>query len=156
MINIIKKLFAKSETNRLQVTKSGAAADRSLQLAIAMLLLDMSGRDEDYAPEEVGTILRTLVAEFESGKEAMLEIINDADRERKKKENVNQGVRLLNDSYNDSQKITIISLLWKVLIADGKVDKSESRYLEQIKNRLHLTEAQIEAGKLQARKSPVG
>ena len=75
---------------------------------------------------------------------------------RKKKENVNQGVRLLNDSYKEKKKITIISLLWKVLIADGKVDKSESRYLEQIKNRLHLTEAQIEAGKLQARKSPVG
>lgn len=153
MINIFGKIFGKSEVAVLHQTKAGAPADRQLSVAVAMLLLEMSGRDEDYAPQEVGTILRALANEYKVDKDPMLEIVSEADRERKVKEKVNQAVRLINDSYNDSQKITIISLLWKVLISDGKIEKSESNYIEQIRNRFHLTDSQIEQGKRQALQS---
>ncbi len=150
MISFLKGLFSKPEVLSLRVTKTGAAVGRDLQIGVAAVLLELSGRDDDYAPEEVGTILRTLTAQFEIEKEAMLEIVTLADRDRKNKEQLSECIRNINDSYNDSQKITILSLLWQVLIADGKVDKAESRYIEQMRNRLRLTEAQLEQGKLQA------
>ncbi len=105
-----------------------------------VLMLEMAGADEDYDPEEVKTCFRTLEKSFAISDTKALEILEEAETIRADREKVSEMFEFLNSNLNEDQKALILSLVWKIVVADQKIDKHEMRLANQIRVRLQLSE----------------
>ena len=139
MLGKIKEFFKGAET--LEVDKNGQPSDREIQIACAVLLLEMAGADNDYSPAEVEMCLTSIQQQFKLSREAATEPLEIADGLRKQNNKVDEFVKIINENYNDKQRTRILAMVWKVVIADGAVEKFELRFATQMKFRLKLDDA---------------
>lgn len=136
MLRKIKEFF-KGEAS-LEVSKTGQPTDREVQIACAVLLLEMAGADNDYSPAEVEMTLSSMQQQFKFTHEVATELLEIADGLRKQHDKIDQFVKLVDDNYNDKQRELILAMVWKVVIADGTVENFEQRFATQMKFRLKL------------------
>jgi uncharacterized tellurite resistance protein B-like protein len=123
---------------------------RDLQIATALLLLEMSGQDGDYAPEEVDAMIKSMKNEFNMNQAQALEIMEAADSLRNQTEKIDDFVKVINENFKPKQRQTVLTMVWRVILADGIIDKFETRFATQLKFRLQLTDAQAEQAKATA------
>lgn len=142
MLGRLLGLF-RSETT-LRTDKAGAPASRELQRAIAVLLLEMAGRDEDYAPSEVEGIFIALEKHFGFQRNDTITLVEEADAARKENPKIDPFVALINDAYNEQQRILLLGIIWRIVMADGSIEKFEQRFATQMQFRLRLSEQQSE------------
>lgn len=132
----------------LQVSASGEPTNRDIQIATAVLLLETAGKDDDYAPEEVNMIFTALERQFKLSTEDAQEVLEIADSSRQQKGQIDEFVQVVNQSFSPAQRQLIFALAWRVVLADGQIDKFEQRFSTQLKSRLQLTDEDV----LKARK----
>ncbi len=108
--------------------------------ATGVLMLEMAGADNDYDPEEVKICFRTLEKSFGLSDTNALSILEEAENIRADKEKVSEMFEFLNSSLDEDQKAMILSLVWKIVVADQKIDQHEMRLANQIRVRLQLSE----------------
>jgi uncharacterized tellurite resistance protein B-like protein len=145
MLTEIKELY--KNASGLKETVNGNVPEDKIILAIAVLMLEMAGADNDFAPEEVKTCFRNLENLFGLTDTQALEILENAEKIRSDKEQVNNLVLALNENFTEDQRCLILALVWKVVIADTKIEKPEMRYANQLRVRLQLSEEQNEAAR---------
>ena len=138
MFNKIKEYFEGEAS--LQVDKSGKVTDEDMQIATGLLLLEMAGKDEDFAPEEVQAIFRAMESEFDLKDTEVMALLEDAEQIRKEKGKIDEIVTSINNNFDTKQKQIVLSMIWRVVMADGNIDKFESRFATQMRFRLQLTE----------------
>jgi uncharacterized tellurite resistance protein B-like protein len=148
MLNKIKN-FLEGET-QLDKTRDGDEVDRELMVAIGVLMLQMAGADNDFAPEEVQSCFRSLEKQFGLSDADAMKILEEADSCRDDKEKVSQLIDALNQKYNEGQRQLILALIWKVVVADEKIEKYELRIANQVRVRLQLSEEQAEEARQMA------
>lgn len=124
--------------------------EKNLVLALGVLMLEMAGADNDYAPEEVKTCFRNLEKIFLLSDTEALDILEKAEGIRTDKEKVSELIESINKSFSSEQKVLILSLIWKVVVADQKIEKNELRYANQLRVRLQLTEDEGEEARKMA------
>lgn len=130
--------FFKGEVDHLLEVEGGEPTPEELRVAVAIILLEMAGRDGDYAPEEVRTIFTTMELQFQMSTEETHSLLNMAENLRSNKERVNEFMGTIRKKFGVKQRELIMAMAWNVVIADGEVEESEERFLEQIRNRLAL------------------
>jgi uncharacterized tellurite resistance protein B-like protein len=147
MLGKIKDLF----TKKISLYEcNGQRISKEMLTAISVILLEMSGRDDDYAPEEVLTIISSLRDYFLVEESEAKQLIEKADKLRKTEEKLDGFVKTINDNYTVKQRQLLLSLLWKIVITDGVIDKFEKRFAEEMRNRLLLSEAQADQARATA------
>ena len=144
MFSKLKEFF---QGDKLQIDPASGASERDIQLATAVLLLEMAGSDDDYAPEEVQTVFAVMQQRFKLDENSVMELLELADSMRGGKERVAEFVNALNQHMSPKQRLQVLSMIWNVVYADGKVDKFEQRYAAQLKSRLQLDDEQAEQAK---------
>lgn len=142
MLNKLLGLF--KESVDLQKDVSGKPAGEDLQIAAAILFLETAGRDADYAPEEVREIFQAIEVMFGVPESSAMKILEAADRTRQEVKKIDQFVTLINQSFSEKQRMLLMAFIWKVVLADGKIEKDEERYTVQLKNRLRLSDEQAD------------
>jgi uncharacterized tellurite resistance protein B-like protein len=60
--------------------------------------------------------------------------------ERSKLQNIDEFVNRINESYNDVQKELLLALIWRIVLADDKVEDKERKLVVQMRYRFKLTE----------------
>ncbi len=145
MFNKIKDYFEKDLP--LDVDESGDPTDKDVKLATAVLLLEMAGSDNDYAPEETRTIAKTMCNQFNIEDSEILSLLTEADALRNKEQKIDSFVEAINNSFHVSQKRKVMAMIWKVVVADKEIDKFEERFTTQMKFRLKLTDEDVEEAK---------
>ena len=153
MFNKLKEYF--SGEGDLTVDKQGAPTARELKVAAGVILLHVAGADDDYAPEEVHATFRSLEKAFDTDEDAVYGLLQEADKLRECKDKIDGFIDIINENFDDSQKKTLFGMLWQVVIADGKVDKFEKRYANQIQARLKLSDELVAQAKKETEKKPV-
>ena len=152
MFNRVKEFFQGEAT--LQVDDEGNATDQDLHVATGVLLLEMAGTDSDYAPEETKAIFAAMESQFGLSKEETLELLKIADSLREqfetRKERVTEFVKAINENFDSRQRQIVLAMIWKVVAADGKLDKFEERFATQMKFRLQLSDEEAEKAKQMA------
>ncbi len=146
MFKKLKDFFRGS--SKLVVDRSGQPTNEDLQIATGILLLQMAGADEDYAPEEVAIVYQTIGRAFKLDDETAGRILEIADAARGNSEKVTEYFKSLSQHFTTSQRQQIFAMAWKVIVADGQIAKFEQRYAEQVKARLQLTNEEAEKAKL--------
>lgn len=117
---------------------------QDLELAVGAVLLEASGRDHDYAPEEVETIFKLMKRELGLQDAELTDILEVADVMRRDKHKVDEYFKSLVTVFSASEREVILEMVRKVILADGRIDTSEDRYFKQVTARLQLSEEQAE------------
>lgn len=132
----------------LKVDASGNPTDSDVILAAGVLLLEMAGTDNDYAPEEVKAIFDSIQEEFGITERAEIHaLLEEAQELRREKEKIDEFVAEINIHFKSKQRVRLLSMVWRVVLADGSVDKFEARFAKQLQHRLKLTDEEMAQAK---------
>lgn len=144
MFGKIKEFFAGQEAleTTLEKDKSGSATDRDLHIAAAVLLVEMASSDQEIAPQEGQAVVAAMSQEFGIGQSEVPELVEIAIASRQEKGRIDEFVKCINDNFNETQRQRVLAMLWKVIIADGTIDKYEQRLATQMKFRFKLSDEQ--------------
>lgn len=141
MLKQIKE-FLRGDTS-LDINSPDVAAQREASVATAVLLLEMAGTDSDYAPEETRAIFQIMKHEFHLEENAVLELLEIADTARHQAGKIDEFVKLVNTNFSSDQRVRILAMAYRVILADKKLEKTELRFLTQLKFRLQLSDEQM-------------
>ena len=116
-----------------------AGADNRLELAAAVLMVEISLADSAVDDAELVVIKTALVNHFNIAATQADELIDLAQREVDLAVSLHEFTRMLNDNLDASEKIRIIESLWKVAFADAVLDKYEEYYIRKIADLLYIS-----------------
>lgn len=150
MLDVVKKFFQKDDVVDKTEIKKEDSAER-IQVATCALLLEVANSDDEFSDIEEENIIQILKRDFGLSDEYAKELIQLSDRERKESIDLWQFTHLINEHYSPEEKIKIIEMVWKVIYADGKLDKYEDHLAHKLSNLLQLTHEQLIDAKLKVR-----
>ena len=146
MIDKLKNFFNKNMS--AEGSEPGAANDRRLQVAASALLVEMAKVDDEFSEEENERIISLLKKEFSLTDEVAQELVEMAELELKASVDLWQFTSLINTTYSPDEKIKLIELVWRVIYADGKLDKHEDYLVKKIAHLLNLRHREMIDAKL--------
>ena len=119
--------------------QTGAAVDNRVELAAAVLMIEISLADSSIDDHELAVIKQALVDRFNIAVAQVDELIDLARREVDHAVSLHDFTRMLNDNLDASEKIQVIELLWQVAFADAVLDKYEEYYIRKIADLLYIS-----------------
>jgi uncharacterized tellurite resistance protein B-like protein len=146
LIDSIKDFFNKKISG--EALETGPETDKRIQVAASALLVEMARIDNEFSEEEGERIISLLKKEFGLTDEVTLELVEMAELELKAAVDIWQFTSLINSSYTPAEKIRLIELVWRVVYADGKLDKHEDYLVKKIANLLNLRHQEMIDAKL--------
>tara|TARA_B100001971_G_scaffold9770_1_gene8001 strand:- start:346 stop:792 length:447 start_codon:yes stop_codon:yes gene_type:complete len=146
MIGRIKTFFThRSSTGDLVGEKD------VVPLAVCALMMEMAHADGEFSDEELGHIIDILKDEYHISVKEMDELIALADDERKEAIDLWQFSRQIRDNCSREEQRKILTLLWKVVYADGHLDKHEDYLMHKLANVFDLTHKELIGAKIAAK-----
>ena len=125
---------------------STAAAEEKgndkLQIATCALLLEMAYADRSLDPGEEELLRAHLQRHFHLDAEALESLIADARQARRESADLFQFAREINAVCNLEEKLAIMETLWRIVYADGVLDKYEDALARQLATLLRLSPRQ--------------
>jgi uncharacterized tellurite resistance protein B-like protein len=128
--------------------RRGRLSEEDLPLATAALLVEMSRADHDAAEEERALILQSVQGHFGLPVEEAEQLLQDAEREADAAVSLHDYTRLLNEALEPAQKSRLLTLLWQVAQADGRVDKYEEYLVRKVADLLYVPHGEFIRTKL--------
>ena len=125
--------------------------EHTLQLATAVLLIEVMKSDNNYANVEQETILKILKQRF---------LLTDAqvaqltERGKKTADSANdfyQFTSLINRELGRTERIRILEYMWQVAYADHKISADENHLMRKMGDLLHISHADYIAAKMRAK-----
>jgi uncharacterized tellurite resistance protein B-like protein len=138
--------FLKSKA-LLLVDASGKAVQRDLQVSTAVLLMQMANIEGSFDFGDVTTLVGSLCSQFGLTEVEAGEVMEVADFLRREKGTVDDFVKLINERFERTQKITILGMLWKLMLADGLVTKLEAAFAVEVCQKLELGAEDVQQAK---------
>jgi len=153
MLDKIKRFFDEKllPSDRNDYSDNNA---RSLQFAMAALLLELSRADFDADDQERDLIMSLLRDTFALDEADLLELLELAGAASDEANDVFQFTQLVNQHYSHDDKIHLVEQLWRVAFADGRLDKYEEQFIRKLSGLLHVAHSDFIKAKLRARQTP--
>lgn len=145
MINKIKAFFAK---NVIETDDSSLSGE---QLATAALLIEVMVIDGNLGEDELASISNTLAEMLELSTEQVDELILLSRDEVAEATSLYQFTREINAHYDHDKKINLMTAMWRVAFADGRLDKHEEGIIRRVADLLHIRHSEYIKCKLTAR-----
>jgi uncharacterized tellurite resistance protein B-like protein len=150
MADFLKRVFANKREQHAGDQPRGidAAREEDLRTATCALFLEIANIDEEFTDEERDSILKIIQSEYGLSEERALELARRAMRELEESIDLWGFTTLINDNYTLDEKLRVVELLWRVVYADGKLEKHEDYLVHKVAQLLRLTHKQLIAAKL--------
>ena len=124
-------------------------------VATAGLFLEMVYADFEIHPDEEKQLTDALSNLFDLTQEEINQLLNKAKQNRDQRQDIWQFASLLKDHLERDQRLQILTNLWRIVFADGRVDKYEDALMRKITNLLGLDHSEMIETKLRV-KNEVG
>lgn len=150
MIDLMKKMLGiQPEGNRPVDEKP---PQHRLHIATCALLMEIAHIDGTFSEDESRRIVSALKDGYGLEDSEIEEIMHTADQEVKKSIDLWRFTSLINQNYSADEKIRIVEMIWKVIYADGSLDKYEDYLAHNLADLLYLDHSQLIEAKLKAKK----
>ena len=151
MLNPLKNLL----THFFMPDSAGGAMDdaRSLQLATAVLLVEVMRADASFNPQERAATVAALRTQFTLTDDEMTRLLAQAEQTAQSANDYFAFTSAMNDRYTQAQKIMVVELMWKVAYADGDLDANENHIISKVAGLLYVTHGEYIAAKLYAKEA---
>ena len=123
----------------------------TLQLAVAVLLIEVMQSDAECAFEEQATILNILKQRFHLSDADVAQLTERGQQTSKSANDLHQFTSLINHELELPDKVRIIEYLWQVVYADGKISAHESHLMRRLVDLLHISHGDNIAAKMRAK-----
>lgn len=127
--------------------KEGGGHER-VHVATAALLLEMAHTDEEFHEMEAVLIQDLLRQRFELSEESIAELMQVAQQERKESLDLFQFARDINGNFSPQEKQELMETLWRIIYADGVLDKYEDYLVRKLATLLRLSHREMIEAKL--------
>lgn len=136
----------------LEVDKSGKPVSNELTLGTILALLNMAEADNRFADDEFRSIVASLNREFDLTDEEAGHLIEIAAVLKQDKQKSRELLDSVKHAFSFEQKEIVLSMLWKLVLADGLVEEFEASYAAKIREELGLSLEQGVRARIQAEK----
>jgi uncharacterized tellurite resistance protein B-like protein len=143
---MIKRLFIQIRTSiSAEVTTDSDVANRedALRLATAVLMVDVARADYVFEESEFLRVLELIEIHFKLTPEQSAELVNAAGSKADDMVSLYEFTQILHKHLDESEKAHIISLLWQVAYADGRLDKYEDSLVLKISDLLYVSRGRV-------------
>ena len=123
----------------------------TLQLATAVLLIEVMRSDAESTEEEQATVLKILKERFQLSDEQVAQLSERGQQTAKDANDFYQFTSLINKELVMSEKIPLIEYMWQVAYADGKISPHEEHILRKIAGLLYVSHANYITAKMRAK-----
>ena len=149
---MIKSLKAYLDNFLQESSEDNISPQNKIELATAVLMIEISLADEKTGDEEYKIIKKILLEQFHSDKIKINELILLAEDEVDHAISLHEFAETINKQLSAIDKVNIIKNLWRVAYADAYVHKYEEYYIRKIADLLHVSHADYIKTKLEAEK----
>ena len=113
------------------------------QLAATSLMILTAKYDGEFDEVEKAEILKMIRDFYSFDKNKIDRIFETALSLTEKANDIHQFTSELNKSLDDDEKLSIIKMLWKIVIADGRIDDYENALIRKISGLLYVDDVQV-------------
>ncbi|RYG11767.1 MAG: TerB family tellurite resistance protein [Burkholderiales bacterium] len=130
---------------------SPAEEAHSLQLATAVLLVEVMRADTDLGAQERHQVLQTLRAKFALADDELARLVELAEETARTAHDYHRFTASLNDHFTHAQKIRVVEHMWEIAYSDARLDENEHHVISKVAGLLHVTHGEYIAAKLHAK-----
>ena len=113
------------------------------QLAATSLMILTAKYDGEFDEVEKAEILKMIRDFYSFDKDKIERIFETALILTEKANDIHQFTSELNKSLDDDEKLSIIKMLWKIVIADGRIDDYENALIRKISGLLYVDDVKV-------------
>lgn len=124
-----------------------------LQVASAILLLEVARTDHEITDDELANIRRAIQSKFELSTEATAALMDDATSQIDDVIDFHQFTSSLNERFELRQKCQLIEYMWLVALSDGQLDAYEDHFIRKIADLLYLRPTELLSARERAKQS---
>ncbi len=141
---MIKRLFAQV-VETISATDAVSAEDReaAMRLATAVLMIDVARADFVFDESEFDQVLKLIEVHFRLSAEQAAELVVEASGKAEELVDIHEFTKLLHDYLTEDEKASIVSLLWQIAYADGRLDKFEDWLVLKISDLLYVSRGRV-------------
>ena len=132
MLSVIKQL----RQSFAPAVESARCTD--LQLAAAVLLLEVSVADFESQPEEKTAVLHALERAFALNDDQVAILYENAMTSSVSAISLYDFIAVINRECDQQEKKNLLTQLWRVAFADGRIDKYEDHRIRKIAELLYM------------------
>jgi uncharacterized tellurite resistance protein B-like protein len=149
MLRTLKDLF----DSVIAPVAAGPAAPpdaHALQLATAVLLVEVMRADTHFAATERDAVLATLARTFDLAPDEQARLVELATTQAKVAHDLHSFTSVLNERLDDAGKLAVVEAMWRVAYADGHLAAHEQHILWRVADLLHVPHGAYIHAKLRA------
>jgi uncharacterized tellurite resistance protein B-like protein len=117
--------------------------EAALRLATAVLMVDVARADHIFDESEFSRLLELIESHFGLTAEEAAELFNEATVRAEDLVSLHEFTQLLHEHLDEDEKARIISLLWQIAYADGRLDKYEDSLVLKISDLLYVSRGRV-------------
>ena len=107
--------------------------------AVLSLLIEASKIDGVINNEELELIKTILVNKFHLDSSKAEKSINFVISKSEEKVEIYSDIKVILENMDHNERISVVEMLWKIILADGQIDQYESNLISRICGLLHVT-----------------
>ena len=148
MLTAIRRFFDRHIAT--QPDEPEAAAERRMQVAAAVLLVEVARSDDSFSGAERQAVLQSVQRKFALDAAQAQEVLALAEAESHDAHDIYQFTSRIDATFTVEQKLRLIEELWRAAYSDSKLHEYEEHLIRRVCDLLHLSHSQFIAGKLRA------
>ena len=124
-----------------------------LDKACSALLIEVAFADKIFNESELVSLKDSLKETYNLQDDIINELIDDAEKTVEESTSLYEYTRVVNDEFTYTDKLELLSGLWKLALADGSLDKYEDHLIRKISDLIHISHSDFIRIKLESRDS---
>lgn len=133
-----------------------AEREHTLQLATAVLLVEVMRADPALGDAERDAVLHALRRKFALSDDELARLLDLAHDTARNAYDYQRFTSSLNEHFSQEQKIRVVEAMWEVAFADQHLDAHEHHVISKVAGLLHVTHGEYMGAKLRAQASGPG
>ena len=126
-----------------QTTEPDIDPKERLRVATCALLVEVAQSDSDFSEIEKDRIISIMREHFNLSESSAQVLLESAQEEVRESVQLWPFTRLINDNYSIEDKEKVMEMVWRVVYADGKLDRYEDHLTHRIASLLNLSHKQL-------------
>lgn len=125
--------------------------EHTLQLATAVLMIEVMRADAECGEAEQATVMRILKQLFQLSDHEVQHLSALGQQTAQHATDLHQFTSLLNRELDAAEKVRIVEYLWQVAYADGRISAHENHLMRRLADLLHIPHGDYIAAKMRAK-----
>ena len=125
--------------------------EHTLQLATAVLMIEVMRADAESTDAEQAAVLKILKQQFNLPDAEVAQLSELGHQTAKAAHDFHQFTSLINRELEVSEKIRIIETMWQVAYTDRQISAHENHLMRKVADLLYITQADYIAAKMRAK-----